>query len=96
MGQLVINLVAVLCFVLGMATVWLPIPTGLILMAVGLGVLLMNSPHARKQVKGLRRRYPKLDAKLRGAERFLPKRLRKALAKTRAKRAPDAATERLS
>ena len=84
MRKLAIKVGAILCLVLGLATLWLPIPTGLVLMLIGLSLLLMTSPQIAGWLSFLRRRYPSLDTRLRRAEPHLPRQLARALARTRA------------
>lgn len=74
---------AAVCLVLGLATVWTPIPVGLPLIALGLGLLLTTSRRFVAFVGGLRFRNPGLSAWLRRAEPYLPSRMRAALEKTR-------------
>ncbi|WP_068318316.1 hypothetical protein [Polycladidibacter hongkongensis] len=52
MGRWLIIAVAVLCLILGLLTVWLPIPTGVPLLAIGTVLLLGVS---RKAARWLRR-----------------------------------------
>ncbi len=85
MGKLVQKIAGVICLIAGLATLWLPIPTGLVLIVVGLALLIVSSPTVAAWMKRLRRRYAGLDAKLTGAEPFLPASLQRALAKTRAR-----------
>ena len=74
---------AVVCLVLGLATVWTPLPTGLPLIAVGLGLLLTTSRRFVAFVGGLRFRNPGLSAWLHRTEPYLPAKMREALEKTR-------------
>lgn len=87
MGKLVQKIVGVICLVAGLATLWLPIPTGLVLIVAGLSLLIVSSPYVAAWLRLLRRRYAGLDAKLSGAEPLLPGPLQRALARTRARRA---------
>lgn len=84
-GKLAIKVVGGLCFIAGLATLWLPIPTGLALMMIGLSLLIMSSPHVAVWLRALRRRYADLDVRLNRTEPFLPGQLRRALARTRAR-----------
>ena len=92
MGKLAIKCAAILCILAGLATLWLPIPTGLILLALGLALLLMVSRQVAGWLARLRRRYPDLDRWLQRAEPYLPARLRRALARTKAQTRPGAKT----
>ncbi|MCG8504832.1 MAG: hypothetical protein MI755_09520 [Sphingomonadales bacterium] len=71
-----------LIFAAGFLTFWLPIPIGLILMAVGLALLLVSSAWVRSRVKALRHRYPGLDSKLKAIGGSLPGPFRRALQRT--------------
>ncbi|MEM7191563.1 MAG: hypothetical protein AAF405_01625 [Pseudomonadota bacterium] len=78
------------CIAAGLTTVWMPIPTGLILMAVGGTLLIASSPTIAAWARLLRRRNERLDAHLSRAEPYLPKQMRIVLAKTKRIRAlPD-------
>ena len=95
LGKLAQKVAGSLCLVAGLATLWLPIPTGLVLIVVGMSLLIMSSPLVAAWLRMLRRRYVGLDDKLNHTEPFLPETLRRALARTkarrRAKRAPRTA-----
>ncbi len=82
----IIKISAIMCLVVGLLTLWLPIPTGLILIATGLGLLLMISERVARWVTGVRRRFAGLDRLLKRAEPYLPRKLRRALARTRTAR----------
>lgn len=43
----------------GMLTFWLPLPIGIPLILLGTALLVRHSPHARRQVAKLVRRYPR-------------------------------------
>ncbi|ODR98044.1 hypothetical protein AUC68_11115 [Methyloceanibacter methanicus] len=62
------------------------IPTGLILMVVGLTLLIASSPTVAAHARLLRRRNGGLDAQLNRAEPYLPKQMQKVLAKTKPNR----------
>lgn len=57
------------CTTGGFITFWLPIPTGLPLMLLGIPILLRNSARARKILIRLSRRFPGLHKKLRHRRR---------------------------
>lgn len=46
----------------------LPVPIGLVLLALGLVLLIQRSLFVRRQLRALRTRYPKLSSRLRHAE----------------------------
>ena len=69
----------------GLATVWLPIPTGLVLMVIGLTLLIASSPTIAAWARLLRRRNDGLDARLNRAEPYLPEQMQRVLAKTKTK-----------
>lgn len=70
---------AIVCIVLGAITLPLPLPTGLILLAIGFGLLVMSSKRVRVWFHAKRRARPWLDAKLRKVEHHLPAAVRRAL-----------------
>ena len=72
-----------ICMAAGLATVWLPIPTGLILMVIGLTLLIASSPTIAAWARLLRRRNAGLDDKLNRAEPYLPMQMQRVLAKTK-------------
>lgn len=74
------------CMIAGLGTVWLPIPTGLILMVIGLTLLIASSPTIAAWARLLRRRNEGLDEKLKRAEPYLPMQMQRVLAKTKANR----------
>lgn len=75
-----------ICMAAGLATVWLPIPTGLILMVIGLTLLIASSPTIAAWARLLRRRNAGLDDKLNRAEPYLPMQMQRVLAKTKPNR----------
>lgn len=75
-----------ICMAAGLATVWLPIPTGLILMVLGLTLLIASSPTIAAWARLLRRRNAGLDDKLNRAEPYLPMQMQRVLAKTKPNR----------
>ncbi len=84
--QLVMITVGWFCLILGFLTFWLPIPTGLVLMAVGLALLISSSPRAVRLVRALRERHPRLDRLLLKAQPSMPRILRLAIARTSVRR----------
>lgn len=65
-----------LCLVAGAITLLTPIPTGVVLIVFGLGLLVSSSRSAARLLRRLRARYETLDRVLSGAERHLPSELR--------------------
>lgn len=74
------------CLIIGFLTFWLPLPTGIILMGVGLALLLSSSPRAVRTVRFLRQKFPRFDHLLDKAQEIVPGPLRRSLAKTRTQR----------
>lgn len=70
---------AILCFVLGLISLPLPIPTGAILLAMSFALFLTVSRRAKVWFRKVRRRTPWLDAKLALIDNRLPDELRRAL-----------------
>ncbi|MCV6546193.1 MAG: hypothetical protein OIF56_02745 [Cohaesibacter sp.] len=52
---------ALFCLVGGLITIWLPIPTGLPLLALGLFLLIAYSSASRKWIRRLRKVWPFVD-----------------------------------
>lgn len=52
---------AILCLVAGLATVWMPIPTGVPLLAFGVFLLIAYSRSGRGWIRKLRTAIPRLD-----------------------------------
>ena len=60
----------------------LPIPTGILMIALGLGVLARRSRSVRRLIRSLRGRFPRISLKLQGLEPRLGKGLSKVLRAT--------------
>ena len=90
LSNLVLKIAGATCMIAGLITVWLPIPTGLILMVIGLTLLIASSPTIAAWARLVRRRYPGLDEKLNRAEPYLPKQMQRVLAKTKPNRTKQA------
>lgn len=73
--------VAFFLLVLGAITLPLPLPTGIILIALGLAVATFN-PLMLRWIKRVRRRYPETSAKIRNVTPMLPAFLRRILNRT--------------
>lgn len=83
LSNLITKITGGVCMAAGLATVWLPIPTGLVLMVIGLTLLIGSSPTIAAWARLLRRRNDGLDAQLNRAEPYLPKQMQRVLAKTK-------------
>jgi hypothetical protein len=77
-----VRAVAVLLILVGMVVFPLPIPVGLPMMVTGLALLISSSHAVAELVRSFRRRYPRVDARLRAVEPHIPKLLRAPLIKT--------------
>lgn len=77
---------AVVMILLGLATVWTPIPTGVPLIAGGLILILGSSRQATRWLRSRRRRLLRLDEAFIRLEEKAPKRLTAALRRTRPRR----------
>lgn len=73
--------VAAILLVLGAITLPLPLPTGIILIALGLAVATFN-PLMLRWIKRVRRRYPETSEKIRSVTPMLPAFLRRILNRT--------------
>ena len=83
LSKLITKIAGAICMVAGLATVWLPIPTGLILMVIGLTLLIASSPTIAAWARLLRRRNEGLNDKLNRATPYLPMQMQRILSKTR-------------
>lgn len=88
MRRTVLGLLGLFLFLSGMVVFPLPIPFGLLMMAVGLVLLLTNSTWAPELVRRARSRWPKLDGWLRQSGRKLPRSMFRVLAATDPRRKP--------
>ena len=86
LSNLILKITGAVCMIAGLATVWLPIPTGVILMVIGLTLLIASSPTIAAWARLLRQRNRGLDEKLNRAEPYLPKQMQRVLAKTKPNR----------
>ncbi|MCJ9427664.1 PGPGW domain-containing protein [Kordiimonas marina] len=73
--------VGALMLVLGAITLPLPIPTGLLLIAAGLGVIAFN-PLILRWIKRTRKRFPHANHKIRQVTPHLPGFLKRILTRT--------------
>ena len=73
--------VGMIFFVVGFVTFPLPLPTGIILMAVGLTIMAIN-PLVLRWVKRTRPRFPVVNAKLRSITPHMPTFIRRFLRRT--------------
>lgn len=79
------SLAAVL-ILLGLATVWLPIPTGVPLLALGLIVIVGTSRSAARVLRNRRRNTPQLNEAITWVEDRSPLRFARILKRTRPRR----------
>ncbi len=86
LSNLITKITGGVCMAAGLATVWLPIPTGPVLMVIGLTLLIASSPTIAAWARLLRRRNAGLDDKLNRAEPYLPMQMQRVLAKTKPNR----------
>lgn len=84
---------AALLLLLGFATVWLPIPTGVPLLALGLIVIVGTSRSAARHLRKRRRNTPPLNEAITWVENRSPLRFARILKRTRPRKnqhQPDA------
>lgn len=79
MRQIVLLLLAALCFAAAVASFPLPVPLGFVFFLIGLSLLLIASATARRWVGALRTRFPLFERRLRSVEGYLPGFVRRAL-----------------
>lgn len=77
--RLIMLIIAAVCLIVGAITFPMPIPLGIPLIAIGTALLILTSKTVRNWTRSMRVRYPGLDDKLRKAEDYLPRPLRRAL-----------------
>ena len=75
-------LIAIVLIVVGVLTSISPVPLGFVLVLVGIVVLALADPHARPMLRWLRRRWPWLDRRLRGAQKKAPTAIAEPLEET--------------
>ncbi len=74
---------AAVLILLGLATVWLPVPTGVPLLALGLVVAVGSSRGAVRLVRTRRRNLPRLNSAITWVEDRSPLRFARILKRTR-------------
>ena len=84
--KLFVWVAAVVMILLGLATVWTPLPTGVPLIAGGLILILGSSRQATRWLRARRRRLLRLDEAFIWVEEKAPKGLTAALRRTRPRR----------
>lgn len=77
---------AALCLVLAMLSLPLPLPAGFAFTIMAVALVLMSSPTLQRWFRIKRRRLPRLDARLKAIEVYLPAAIRRALNGGRAPR----------
>lgn len=88
-------IVAVVLIGLGLATVWLPIPTGVPLIATGLVLVIATSRKAARLLRKRRRKTDSVDAALIWVEQRAPHAMARVLKRTRPRKrgnTPDQVT----
>lgn len=73
--------IGLIIFLVGAIMFPLPIPVGLILMAVGLAIAAMN-PIMLRFIRRIRKRYPATNKKIRGITPMMPTFIRRFLKRT--------------
>ena len=74
---------AIACLIAGFATIWLPIPTGVPLLALGIFLLIAYSPSGRSWIRRARKVWPFLDDKMAWVEDRAGKSIGRVLKTTR-------------
>jgi hypothetical protein len=86
LSNIITKIAGAVWMIAGLATVWLPIPRGLILMVIGLTLLVASSPTIAAWARLLRRRNAGPDDQLNRPEPYLPMQMQRVLAKTKPNR----------
>lgn len=79
---------AAVLILLGLATIWLPIPTGVPLLALGAMVIISTSRYAVRLIRGRRRKLSTLNDAFEWLEDRSPLQVSRILRKTRPRRKP--------
>lgn len=74
---------AIACLIAGLTTIWLPIPTGVPLLALGFFLLIAYSPSGRSWMRRSRTAWPVLDNKVTWIEERAGKTIGRVLKTTR-------------
>ncbi|WP_298816657.1 hypothetical protein [uncultured Roseibium sp.] len=74
---------AAICILIGLATVWLPIPTGVPLLALGMIVIVGTSRSAARMLRNRRRKTPQINEAISWVEDRSPLRFARILKRTR-------------
>ena len=80
--KLILSLVGLFFVIIGLITVFLPIPIGILSLLIGIAILISVSPRVRDMVKWLRKRWAPADYVFRKAEPLLPDPIAKPLHET--------------
>ena len=82
MWRIIIQVSGALIFIAGMIFFLLPIPIGAVMMIIGLTMMISSSKKLRRVIREYRRRNPKLNSTIHGAEFYLPKSMRDSIDRT--------------
>lgn len=84
------------CLLAGLATIWLPLPTGIVLILAGLALLVRESHNFRDWLTRIRGDHPGISARIRQAGQRLPARVRGFIDATdpASAQAPEASDDR--
>ncbi|WFE90174.1 hypothetical protein K1718_02160 [Roseibium porphyridii] len=74
---------AAICILFGLATVWLPVPTGVPLLALGMIVIVGTSRSAARMLRNRRRKTPQINDAISWVEDRSPLRFARILKRTR-------------
>ena len=84
--KLIAKGIAVLLLVLGAATLWLPIPTGVVMLSAGVFLLIGNSRGFARWLRRRRSRNPSLDRMFLAIRERFPEKARRVLDRTAPRR----------
>ncbi len=79
MRQVILLLLAWVCFAAALLSLPLPLPLGFMFFVIGVSLLLAASPLMRRWLRILRERYPSLDRRIDSVGQHLPKFVQRAL-----------------
>lgn len=76
--SLFLKLPGVVLILAGLPLFWTPVPIGAVLVLAGLGLLAANSRTVQSWLRGQREKNPRLDRWMIGAEKYLPRPLKRS------------------
>lgn len=79
MRQIILFLLAGICFIAAVLSMPLPLPLGFVFTVLGLSLILVAVPPMQRRFQAIRVRFPVVDRRIQWAESYLPGFVRRAL-----------------